>query len=64
MEIARVYLRYGNYVHALYEAGIPEGQWFFAVKNNLRAETVLTSAWQTVRTSSDGERAELVIEAK
>jgi hypothetical protein len=47
-------------VTALYEAGIPEKQWYFAVKNNLRAETVLTSAWRTVRTSPDGERAELV----
>ncbi len=49
-------------VAALYEAGIPEGQWYFAVKSEVRSETVLTSAWRTVRTTPDGQQAELVSE--
>lgn len=49
-------------VAALWDAGIPEGQWYFAVKHTLSAETVLTTAWRTVRTSLDGAQAELVIE--
>lgn len=50
-------------VAALYEAGIPEGQWYFATRTMLTAENVLTSAWRTVRTMPGGERAELVVEA-
>lgn len=49
-------------VAALYEAGIPEGQWYFAVRGALTAATVLTTAWRTVRTAQGGDRAELVIE--
>lgn len=49
-------------VAALYEAGIPDGQWYFATKNLLTAGVVLTSAWRTVRASADGECSELVVE--
>lgn len=49
-------------VTALYEAGIPDGQWYFAVRSDLTANTVLTTAWRTVRTTPGGEQAELVIE--
>lgn len=49
-------------VTALYEAGIPQGQWYFAVRGEIRAETVLTSAWRTVRTTPEGDKAELVPE--
>lgn len=50
-------------VAALWDAGVPEGQWYFAIAGEVRAETVLSSAWRTVRTTSDGELAELTIEA-
>lgn len=50
-------------VAALWEAGIPEGQWYFAVASAVRAETVLTTAWQTVRTTAGGDSAELTVEA-
>lgn len=49
-------------VTALYEAGMPEGQWYFTTKKILTAQTVLTTAWRTVRTTRGGERAELTIE--
>ena len=50
-------------VAALWDAGVPEGQWYFAIAGEVRAETVFSSAWRTVRTTSDGELAELTIEA-
>lgn len=50
-------------VAALWEAGIPEGQWYFAVAAEVRAETVFSSAWRTVRTSPSGEEARLIGEA-
>lgn len=49
-------------VAALWEAGIPEGQWYFVVAEEVRAETVFSSAWRTVRTSASGEQAELTRE--
>lgn len=50
-------------VAALWDAGVPEGQWFFALAGEVCAETVLSSAWRTVRTTSNGDLAELTVEA-
>lgn len=50
-------------VAALWEAGIPEGQWYFAIASAICAETVLSSAWQTVRTSPNGQEAQPAMEA-
>lgn len=49
-------------VAALWEEGIPEGQWYFAVRENVSAQTVLSSAWRTVRATPDGKEAQLVVE--
>lgn len=45
---------------SLYEAGVPEGQWFFAVAPNLTDRTILTPVWWTVRVSGDGQSAKFV----
>lgn len=44
---------------ALYEAGVPERQWFFAVAASLTDRTIFTSVWWTVRVSDDGQSAQL-----
>lgn len=49
-------------VSALWEAGIPEGEWYFAIASEVSAATVFSSAWQTVRTTQSGEEANLIRE--
>ena len=47
-------------VAALWEAGVPEAQWYFTIAREVCAETVFSSAWRTVRTMPGGTEAALV----